>query len=390
MTTTASSEQLVSREELIARARELAPLLRQRSLRTEQERRVSSETVAVLIASGLMRVGNPVRFGGLGHDYDAVLDVTMELGKACGATAWCYAVWQSHNWMIGNFPLQTQEDYYSGGPDTIASTAVSVVQASAVQVDDGYRLSGRWNLSSGCDSAQWFLLAAQSQAAPPQRLMMLVPAEQVQIIDNWHVSGLRGTGSKDVSVEDVFVPAHRAGSLAHHFGWELHRRASYRLPLMNIWPYTLASPVVGMAQGALDEFTKSLTGKTGPGRTAESVALQLRLAESASEVDAARLILRSDCKEMLGKAERDEEFSDVEQTRYRRNQAYVTLTCVRAIDRLFAASGGHSLYDEKPMQRFQRDATAAAHHSALYWDSSAAAFGRALLGLPQLGGGFSG
>jgi 3-hydroxy-9,10-secoandrosta-1,3,5(10)-triene-9,17-dione monooxygenase len=335
-----------------------------------------------------MHVGNPVLYGGYGFEYDTVFEIAMELGRACGSTAWCYAVWQSHNWMVGNFAPEAQEDYFAGGPDTIAATAVSVVNATATPAEGGYVLSGRWNLSSGCDSASWVMVAANGIGPRQSRLMMMVPAGDVTIIDNWYVSGLRGTGSKDVVIQDVFVPARHASSLAEHHGWDIHRRPSYRLPLMTIWPYTLAAPGIGIAQGAIDEFCRKLDGKTGPGRTADSVALQLRLAESAAEVDLARLILRTDCAEMLALAADGADFPAETQSRYRRNQAFVTRLSIRAVDRLFEASGGHALYEAEAMQRFHRDVHAVGHHAALYWDSSAETYGRSLLGLPPSVGSF--
>jgi 3-hydroxy-9,10-secoandrosta-1,3,5(10)-triene-9,17-dione monooxygenase len=130
-----------------------------------------------------------------------------------------------------------------------------------------------------------------------------------------------------------------------------------------------------------------LDGKTGNGRTADSVALQLRLAESSAEVDLARLVLKGDCQELLERAAGDE-FTQLDQSRFRRNQAFVTHLCISAVERLFEASGGHSLYEDHPMQRFHRDVHAIGHHTALSWDSSGEAFGRAMLDLPPASVGF--
>jgi alkylation response protein AidB-like acyl-CoA dehydrogenase len=377
-------DQSPSIPDLVARASGLKPVLRERTLETEHLRRVPPETLTDLMDSGLFHVGNPERFGGYGLEYEAVLEVAMELASACPSTGWCYAVWQSHNWLVGNFQLRMQEEYYEQGPDTVASTAVAIVRSDVKPVDGGYSLSGQWSFSSGCDSAQWLIVAARDTSDPPVIRMMMVPASQATIIDNWNVSGLRGTGSKDVSVEDVFVPSHRAASLSEHHGWELHQRPSYRLPLMTIWPYTLACIAIGAARGAIDEFAESLIGKTGPGRSAESPSLQLRLAESSAEVDLALLILREDCKELLTLAESGHEFSELEQARYRRNHAFVTRLSTRAVDRLFEASGGHALYEGHALQRFHRDVHAVGHHTALFWDVCGEVFGRAVLGLPPL------
>jgi 3-hydroxy-9,10-secoandrosta-1,3,5(10)-triene-9,17-dione monooxygenase len=218
--------------------------------------------------------------------------------------------------------------------------------------------------------------------------MVLVPRSDYEIIDTWFVSGLRGTGSKDIEVKDAYVPAHRIGAIMGAVrgsqAFDLHGRASYRLPPMSLLPFTLCSPLVGMAQGALDEFITRLKDKTGAGRTAESVALQLRIAESSAEIDTARLLVKTTTSALIARADKGEAPSELEQAAVRRNYAYVAKLCVQATNRLFDAAGGHALYDSNAIQRFHRDVHAGSHQAALYWDSIAEGYGRTALGLPPL------
>jgi 3-hydroxy-9,10-secoandrosta-1,3,5(10)-triene-9,17-dione monooxygenase len=151
---------------------------------------------------------------------------------------------------------------------------------------------------------------------------------------------------------------------------------------MTLLPFTLCSPLVGMAQGMLDEFIERLKGKTGPGRTADSVAIQLRIAESSAEIDAARLIVKTTPREVLANAARGERPDEMALATVRRNYAYVARLCLQAANRLFEAAGGHALYDSQALQRLHRDAHAGSHQVALYWDSLAEGYGRAALGLP--------
>jgi 3-hydroxy-9,10-secoandrosta-1,3,5(10)-triene-9,17-dione monooxygenase len=197
---------------------------------------------------------------------------------------------------------------------------------------------------------------------------------------------MRGTGSKDVIVKDVFVPAHRAldpnrAGDGDWTGWELHQRPSYRVPLRCLTGWDLAAPLVGVAQGAVDEFAARLDGTSGFGRTADSVALQLRLAEASAEVDAARLIHRNSVREMFDKAARGEVFTELDRARYRRDKAFLSRLCLQAVNRLFEAGGAGAVLEADPIQRFHRDAHAAAHHVALGWDAAAENFGRVALGL---------
>lgn len=380
----AVEQESVTRDELLQRVRDLLPAIRDRAAETERLRHIPDETVADLKDAGLIRIPNPPRFGGYSHDIDLLFEAAMEVGKACGSTAWCFAVWSIHNWMLGHWPEEAQEEYFAEGPNVLSSSAFAPT-GRLEPVDGGFKLSGRWDFSSGSDAGTWALLSAIGPEGPR---MALVPRPDYEIVDTWFVSGLRGTGSKDVVIEQAFVPGHRIcalmGDIQGSPAFALHGRASYRLPPMSLLPFTLCSPLVGMAQGAIDEFTNNLKGKTGPGRTADSVALQLRLAESSAEVDAARLLVRTRTRELIQRAGEGERLNDVEQAAVRRDYGFVAKLSVRAVNRLFEAAGGHALYDTEAIQRFHRDVHAGSHQAALGWDSIGEGYGRAALGLPPI------
>jgi 3-hydroxy-9,10-secoandrosta-1,3,5(10)-triene-9,17-dione monooxygenase len=374
----------VTREELRRRTSELVPTLKERAPRAEQLRQIPPETVRDLVSSGLIRIGTPERYGGLGVEYDAAFDVGFEFGRVCGSTAWCYCLWTVHNWWVGHFPEQAQEEFFASGPDTFASSSLNPTRGKAIPVAGGLRISGQWSFSSGCDAANWAFLAVPGPNGP---LWTLLPRSDYDILDTWFPSGMRGTGSKDIVVNDVFVPEHRtmdpsrAGD-GEWTGWELHKRRSYRLPIRCMTGWDLLIPLIGIAQGAVDEFTSRLQGTSGPGRTADSVLMQVRLAEAAVEVDAARELHRRSIREILGKAERGEEFTNLERARYRRDKTFAARLCVKAVNRLVEASGGGAIGESEPIQRFHRDVNAGSQHQGLSWDAAAEDFGRQALGLP--------
>ena len=379
-----------TREAVVDRAAALVPVLRERAAQAEQLRQLPPATIADLRAAGLLRVGTPDRFGGVGLDCDAYYAVAAELGRGCGATAWCYAVWSSHNWVIGHFPEAAQAEYFAPGPDTLSSSAFNPAGAHLEPVAGGYRLSGRWDFSSGCDAASWAMLGALGPSGP---LWLLVPRSDYRIEDTWFVAGLRGTGSKDIRIDDAFVPEYRVADnrlMAEGTtdGWKLHGRPSYRAPLMSLFPFTLAAPAVGMAQGAIETFAEQLRERRGlnGARQDEAVANQLRLAEAAAEVDTARLLLTHDSREVLDRAARGDRPTVLERARYRRDHAFIARLCVQAVNRLYEAAGGHALYDHNPLQRFHRDVHAASHQVALRWDSLAEQYGRVALGLTPAAG----
>jgi 3-hydroxy-9,10-secoandrosta-1,3,5(10)-triene-9,17-dione monooxygenase len=184
----------------------MVPVLKQRASRTEQLRQIPPETVQDLIASGLIRIGNPPCYGGLDVEYDALFDVAWELGRACGSTAWCYSLWTAHNWWLGHFPERAQGEFFASGPDTLASSGLNPGGGKAEPVAGGLHVSGRWSFSSGCDAARWVILAVPGSNGP---IWVLIPRPEYDILDTWFTSGMRGTGSKDIVVRDAFVPAHR-------------------------------------------------------------------------------------------------------------------------------------------------------------------------------------
>jgi len=372
--------------DLLRRAAALVPVLAKRAPQTERLRRIPDETVDDLVASELIRIGNPRRYGGLDVELDAAYDVAWELGRGCGSTAWCYSLWTVHNWWLGHFPAEGQAEFFADGPDVLSSTGLNPAGGRAERVPSGFRVSGRWSFSSGCHAARWAMVSVPGEG-PGAMLWLLVPRADYEIHDTWFASGMRGTGSNDVAIRDVFVPAHRAmdpnraGDL-DRTGWALHERLSYRVPLRCLTGWDLVAPLVGIAQGAVDEITARLTGTSGPGRTADSVAIQLRLAEAAAEVDAARALHRHDIAEMFDKAAREAEFTALDRARYRRDKAFVARLCVQAVNRLFEASGARGVLESEAIQRFHRDAHGASHHAALTWDPVAEQYGRQALGLP--------
>ena len=374
-------------EELLRRASDMVPVLKERAARTEELRRIPNESVEDILASELYRIGVPKRFGGVDVPYGLILEAGAELGRGCGSTAWCYCLWSAHAWLVGHWPLKAQEEVFGDGPDVLCSSSLSPGSGEMKAIPGGFRLSGRWEFSSGCDAAGWLMLGAEGSDG---RNWMLLPRPDYEIVDTWFVSGLRGTGSKDIVVNDAFVPAHRVMNVGRAgdgdwTGWEIHKQARYRMPLTVLLGWDLVAPIIGIAQGMIEGFTARIIGTSGPGRTAESTAVQLRLSEASAEVDAARAFLRHDIPEIFEKAREGGKCSPLERARYRRDKAFVTQLCLRSVNRLFDLSGGHALFDSVALQRFHRDAQAVAHRDGLIMDLGGQNYGRVALGLEPEG-----
>lgn len=377
---------MADREELVRRAAELVPVLLERAGLAEKLRQIPPETVADFHALGILRAAQPLRFGGHDIDHPGVLDIAAELGRGCGSSAWCYGIWAAHNWVAGMFSEKAQEKYWSESSDVLSSTSIDLTRTHVASAKGGYQLSGRWSFSSVCDAAAWVILGS---VGPNGAIWMVLPRSDYTIIDNWLVSGLRGTGSKDIEVNDVFVPEHRAVSAAdlrsgQSPGSTIHGTPNSRIPLQNVFAYSLAAPVLGMTQGALEAFEEHIGGRvayTTGEKMVENAPVHIRLSESQAEVHSAQLIMADDGREFVAMAKKEETTTLEERARVHRNQAYVAKLSVRTVDRLFEEAGGHTLFDDNPMQRFHRDVHAASHHFGLAWEVPVEEYGRMKMGL---------
>ncbi|MBM3486348.1 MAG: flavin-dependent monooxygenase [Alphaproteobacteria bacterium] len=379
---------------LLARARALAPAIRARAAATERNRRVPDISIEELRAADLFRIVQPARWGGFEHGIDTVCEVAIEVARACGSTAWVYSTTALHQWIIAMFPEAAQADVW--GTDRGAIVGGSFAPTGRAEpVDGGWRLSGRWGFASGCDNTDWtfFGVLIDGARGAKEMAMALVPHGAYAVVDTWHVLGLAGTGSKDLVLDGVFVPAHRVMPVALAQsgappGAAVNPDPLYRLPFLSLIAACLTGPGIGIAAGALDDFIAMNAERTtrgaalgGQKRMAEFPTVQLRVAEAAALIDAARLLLLRDCRETV-EAMRDGRAPDVAtRLRNRRDHAYASRLAVQAVDRLFEAAGGAGLFDGGPLQRAWRDVHAVTMHISLNWDAIGTLYGRALLGL---------
>jgi 3-hydroxy-9,10-secoandrosta-1,3,5(10)-triene-9,17-dione monooxygenase len=388
------SARAITYEEALASVRALAPKLRARATLADSSRRIPDETIAELHATGLMRVLQPRRVGGSELPWVALIDIGSGLAAACASTAWNWVNYAVHHWMLAFWPIEIQDEIWNADPDMLIASSVVFPAGRATRVPGGYRLSGRWPFSSGVDPSLWNMLGGivQDGERPGEYRIFLLPREDYRIIDNWHVMGLRGTGSNDVEASDVFVPEARTLSIdatrggANHPGAEANRGAIYRIPIFATFPYMLTGVALGVAIGAYDDFLAGMRNRVArySGKSlADMSAVQIRIAEAASCVDIARTIMRTHCEEAQAFAERNEVPDLATKVKWRRDGAFTAGLCERAVDVLFKCGGGAALFDDHPLQRAFRDVHAATAHISMIWEPQATTFGRVALGLPS-------
>jgi alkylation response protein AidB-like acyl-CoA dehydrogenase len=383
--------------ELLSRARAIADAARAQAQQTEVARRVSEDMVARMRAADLFRIMQPRAYGGFEYGFDVFAQVEAAIASGCGSTGWVYGLLASHQWLIACFSPEAQAEVWRDRDALAAGTYAPVAQAAAV--DGGYVVSGSGSFCSGCDNAQWQLLGGMIPlpGGPPQPGFFLLPTADVTIDDNWRTMGLAGTGSKSIVADNAFVPAHRALAFAELAnatapGMRTHANPLYKQSFLAALPIAIVTPVLGMAEGALAAFLDMAKVRTTRGavtggnrRMAELATIQLRVAEAAACIDAARLMMFRDLAEAFDLAARGEAVSLDVRLRNRRDQAFCVRLLTQAIDALFLAAGGQGLFLDHPLQRFWRDAHAAGSHISLNWDSAGSMFGQYLLGLEPKG-----
>jgi len=389
----------VTRSELVERARKLAPAIAERACECEELRRLPDETMAELKRAGLLRAFVAPEFGGYGLEIGTVIDTSRELAKACGSTGWCLAICTLHSHIVSGFSRKVQADVFENDPDAVVC-GVFMPAGRAYAVDGGYCLNGCWDFASTSDHSDYAVLAglhfddleaASDPAAVPRGMMnFLLPRADYAIEDNWFVSGMKGTGSKQVVVKDAFVATECAllgamGSEAGGLGPAT--RLSEGLPSLAVATLGLTGVAIGIAEGALEFFRARLETKvrvTSAKTSGQQLGAQLRYAKSAAEVDAAELIVHRDLDEMTRNARQGVEASYEQRARYRRDAAWAIQTCAKAVARLQPAAGGHAIYTSESLQRSLRDIQAFAAHIVADWDAGAEAYARAMTGLPKV------
>ncbi|MBT3990408.1 MAG: hypothetical protein HOG95_14070 [Rhodospirillaceae bacterium] len=380
-------EDLGTHSEMIAKAKRLAPLMRDRAGEAEKLRRVPEETISDILSSNLHRMCQPKRFGGAELPWDALVEVVFELGKGCGSQAWVADVFVEHACHLGHFPDEAQHDVWDENPDALISTCYAPM-GTAEAVEGGWTLSGQWGFSSGVDHSSWSMLGAMvADDIGPSQTFFLVPATDRKIIDTWHTLGLAGTGSNDILIEDVFVPAHRVLNSRDSAngtppGAAMNTAPLFKMPHIGFAQPTLAGVTTGIAAGAVQDFEEMLRTRKVRGKPlADLNNMQLRLAEASAEVEAARLLCISTAADNMAIVNAGEVLDVADLGRSRRNAAFAVKLAKSAAQHVFEATGAHGIYEGAPIQRAFRDVQAAASHIALGWDLSAMIYSKQVLGL---------
>lgn len=381
----------VSASDLVARAAMLGPKLFERRFDAAKKRSIPEESIAELVESKVLRACMPKRFGGYELPFGAHTDVAMEIAKHCGSTAWVSGIIGSHNWWLGKYEPDAQHEVWDDNPDALVGAAFASKHGSrGTPKDGGVVLSGTWQWCSGVDHCDWVSLMTPifDGDGPPDLAMVMLKKGEYEIKDVWYSPGMRATGSNDVIVEDQFVPAHRISRMAElntkdSPGCKLNTSSVYKLPMLDVFGYSVAIPTLGCGISTLEHFVNGMRERAGldNSKVAEFQSLQLRAAESSVELDAAYALYRGDLAHMWAAAEADRNLAQEELLKFKRNAAYVATLAKRAASRVIEAMGAGGMSDHNPAHTSFSDTMAGAAHRALAWDINGTFWGKQLFGL---------
>jgi 3-hydroxy-9,10-secoandrosta-1,3,5(10)-triene-9,17-dione monooxygenase len=380
---------------LLDSAKRLAPEFAAGAEESDRLRRLDDRSWKQLLEGGFLRALQPARWGGGEVTLLEFADAAIEISRASASAGWLAGVIGVHPWQLALFPEEAQQEMWGEDPTTMHSSSYNPT-GKAEPVAGGYRVSGRWSFSSGCDHCRGVNLGAITGkrdlgggvALPELRSLLLLPG-QYRIEDNWHVAGMKGTGSKDIVVDDAFVPEHRSQSHLDYAlgrplpGQEKNDGALYRLPWSVVFNMALAASTLGAAQGFVDTWIAETSARKLPGfgsRLADDPLTQRRLADATWTLEAAIARLRSDAVELWQMAEARHVASMQERGRFRWNLTRGCELVGDAVVDLFRAASGRSIYLDHPLQRRFQDVQGALGHAFLVPDSPARSVGGTLLG----------
>jgi 3-hydroxy-9,10-secoandrosta-1,3,5(10)-triene-9,17-dione monooxygenase len=355
--------------------RDLLPTFRERADEAERLRVVPEASIKELEETGFFKLLQPKRFDGLETDPIDFYTAVRDIASACGSTGWVSSVVGVHPWQVALFADEAQQAVWGSDTNTRLSSSYAPT-GKAVVADGGFQLSGKWSFSSGCDHCQWVLLGGLVFNAEDQVVdfrTFMVPRESYEIIDVWDMVGLRGTGSNDIVVDDVFIPEAftlSMGDTGRCFGPGQEQNTSelYKLPFHSIFTGTITTPIIGMAMGAYDEHVAMQQKRTRAAYLGEKASLDpfaaVRIARASSEIDAAWALLVNNIREEQAHVSRGEKIPLGTRLKVRRDQVIGSQRAIDAIDALFEASGGRALAHGTYLQRAWRDAHAGRVHAA--------------------------
>ena len=370
-----TAPQITRAEQLYQAARDLVPTLRSRNAETAALGRLPDATVRAMQDAGFFRIMQPARYGGFEMDPEVFFRVQMILAEGCMSTAWVLGVVAIHNWQLALFDDRAQQDVWGEDDSTLISSSYMPV-GKVERVDGGFKLSGHWGFSSGSLHCDWAFLGAmvppEKEGDAPDYRTFLVPRSDYEIVENWNVSGLEGTGSHDITARDAFVPEYRTHRSIHGFecnspGNAVNDHYIFRLPFGQIFVRAVSSSSIGCLRGVIDSYVqvnRDRVGLNDGNKVAQDPDARMALAECMVAVDECETIMLRNFDRMVDAAKTGACLPIEERIKMRFDAALVSRKCTDAINGMFNACGAQGIFRDHPLNRAWLDINAGRQHVA--------------------------
>jgi alkylation response protein AidB-like acyl-CoA dehydrogenase len=384
--------------ELVARARELRPLLSKNSADTDRLRRLPEENVEAMREAGIFRMWQPRRYGGYEADMGTSIDIISELAKGCGSSSWVAALINSCAWLISLFSEEAQDEIYGNDPEARICGVLSPAGV-AKPVADGYRLSGSWGFASGCLHSNWATVVAPIVGDDGNLINVghaAVRMSEVHVKDTWYTVGMRGTGSNTIVADDLFVPEHMMRHLVGPSGAmdapilnPYPEETVYRVDLGPLASLCLIAPALGLARSmvdlALEQLPRRSIAYTTYQQQTQAVPAQLEIAEALTRLDAAEALIRRAATDADRAATTGNGLDMLGRARVRADVGWATRTFREVAEIVVQMCGASSMGEINHMQQIYRDLQTATLHALLRPSLMLEVYGRVLCGLePQV------
>lgn len=370
----------VTAEELLARVDALLPAIAARAAQSEADRKPHKDSVAELIDAGIYQTLVPKKFGGHEFGLDTLGQIVRKISSADMSTGWVSAFYIGHNWMLTKFPLEVQSEVFAERPFGLIPIQPSP-GVKFKEVPGGYEVSGRSKYSSGIMHGDWVIIA---NASPAGRAFV-VPVEEVEIIDTWHMSGMAATGSNDVVVKELFVPSHRTMPTAELFNGtdSIHSNPIYAIPLLPFIYCEVLGVYCGGLEGATAAYETIISQKVaswGGDIFSQKQAVHINLGEAYAATKSACILFERIIADTAVLAA-GEGFSLDTRLALKLRAGFIANLCRDGMNAIMAKAGTSSFSKDEPLQRFFRDINTLATHAFLDWDTSRELYGRHRFGL---------
>jgi 3-hydroxy-9,10-secoandrosta-1,3,5(10)-triene-9,17-dione monooxygenase len=356
---------------------EFVAALAQRADEAERLRRLPAATISDFKASGLATLLLPERFGGRQAQFSQLLDPVRRMAHGCASSAWTLGFYTLHNWMLSLFDIEAQEEVFASGP--VLAPAPLAPTGRGVVVDGGIRLTGRWSWATGIMDADWVIVGAVIDGG--ERIypaLVALPADETEVVDVWHTAGMRGTGSHDVIVTDVFVPLRRVVSVVDIYGGTApgsiaHDVATYRWPMVPALALTAAMPVLGAAEKVVELYQERVQERvlaySGVAQK-DQPAAQIRLGDARVRLRALSALVADTAAGIERMVAAGVRVPRAMRADARAAAAHTVHESRAIIADLLEASGASAQFLSNPLQRAKRDVDIAAGHVVFDYDLS--------------------